>query len=137
MKILRSIMAAISAPLVYGVICVPLVGIVMSLSPELVNDQGGTYNVALTLQVEAVQLLMLLICGAVVSAIAPSRPMLHAMIATALMLAIGLSVQLSFWEAMLVWHHYVFLIGILACVPLGASLVQILRGGGAETNVTA
>ena len=136
MKALMSVAAVLSAPVVYGFICVPLVGVLMSLYPEALNDQGGTFNTLLTLKVEALQLVIIVVCGMAVAAIAPSKPYVHAAFATALMLAIGVSVQLSFWDAMLVWHHYVFFMCILAGMPIGASLLQTLRGG-AEMKVTA
>ena len=131
-----SVVAVLSAPVIYGFICVPLVGVVMSLFPALHNDLGGTYHVGLTLGFEALQLSILIICGLAVAAIAPDRPRLHATVSVLLMLVIGVSVQLSFWDAMLVWHHFVFFMCIGAGMLMGASLLPTLRGG-ADTNVTA
>ncbi len=120
MNYVRSILAVLSAPVVFGVFCVPLVGVLMSMNVDLQNDMGGTYDVALTLQVEALQIIILLIIGFIVAAIAPSKPMVHATVAVVLMLGIGVSVQLSFWESMLVWHHFVFFASIVGGLYLGA-----------------
>ncbi len=74
----------------------------------------------LTLQAEALQPIVLIICGFAVAAIARFKPMLHVGIATAVMLAIGILVQMNFWDSMLVWHHFVFFALILVFLPVGA-----------------
>ena len=63
MKVLISIVAVFSAPLIYGLLCVPLVGVLMTFQPDLVNDLGGTHDVMLTLQIETLQLQVLLLVG--------------------------------------------------------------------------
>ncbi len=120
MKIFRSILAVLSAPVIFGLVCVPLVGVLMALDQDLVNDMGGTFDFALTVQVELLQFVILLIIGFLVATIAPSRPMLHAASATLLMLVIGISVQVSLWDSMLVWHHFVFFASIVLCLFVGS-----------------
>ena len=126
MKILISIAAVISAPFIYGLFCVPLAGVLMSLQPELLNDMGGTDDVTLILKVEALQLVILLAIGFIVAFIAPARPMLHIAITVVVMLAIGISVQVSFWDSMPAWHHFVF----FALIVFG-----ITTGGWGQTKL--
>ncbi len=118
MNYLKSIAAVLSAPLVYGFVCVPLVGVVMSMYPEITNPEGGSHDTLLILKVEFVQLAVLLLAGFIVAVISPARQMLHTGAAVVLMLGIGVSVQLQYWDAMPAWHHFVFfgliVLGMLA-----------------------
>jgi len=92
--------------------------------------------VVLTLQTEAVQLVVLLAIGFAVAAIARFKPMLHVGIGVVVMLAIGVSVQLSFWDAMLVWHHYVFFALIAVCMPLGGLIAgRVLKSKALDGKV--
>ena len=122
MHYLRSVLSVISAPLLYGVLCVPLLGLLYAQFPELLNEQGGTSSVPLLLGTEAFQLLIITVCGYVVARIAPRHLRHHVVIATVLMLLIGVSVQLSFWDAVPAWHHFVFFALIVAGMHLGGHL---------------
>lgn len=133
-KIVLSIVSVLSAPVVYGVVCVPLVGWLSAQFPVLLNEAGGTYDVTLTLQIELVQALTLLVIGCLVAALAPTRPAVHVAVAVVLMMGIGLAVQTSFWDAMLVWHHFVFFACILLALPAGAFLYLRLRGEAGEDS---
>ena len=135
MQYLRSEMSVLSAPILYGALCVPLLGVLYAQFPSLVNEQGGTQSVPLLLGTELFQLLILTVCGYAVATIAPRHPRHHVVIATVVMLAIGVAVQLSFWEAAPAWHHYVFFTCILAGMYLGGLMrVRHLSGkSGSES----
>jgi len=136
MKYAVSVLAVLAAPVLYGFLCVPTINLLMSSNADLLNDMGGTYDVGLTLQAEAVQLIVLLIIGFAVAAIARFKPMLHVGIAVAVMLAIGVSVQLSFWDAMLIWHHFVFFGLIAVCLPLGGMIAgKVLKPKALDLNL--
>lgn len=119
MKYVISVIAVVIAPVIYGIICVPAIGMLTAANPELLNEMGGTHDVGLTIQVELIQGVMMLIIGFAVAAIARFNKMIHVYAATALMLAIGISVQASFWESMHAWHHFVFFALIALLVPAG------------------
>ncbi len=136
MKYVVSVLAVLAAPVLYGFLCVPIINKLMSSNADLLNDMGGTYDVVLTLQTEAVQLVVLLAIGFAVAAIARFKPMLHVGIGVVVMLAIGVSVQLSFWDAMLVWHHYVFFALIAVCMPLGGLIAgRVLKSKALDEKV--
>lgn len=122
MHYLRSIVSVLSAPVLYGVLCVPALGMLYAQFPQIVNPQGGTHSVPLLLGTEIFQLLIITVCGYVVARIAPWHLRHHVVIATVVMLIIGVSVQLSFWEAVPTWHHYVFFACIVAGMHLGGYL---------------
>ena len=67
MKYLLSVIAVLSAPLLYGLICVPTIGVIMAANADLLNDSGGTDDVALLLLIEAVQAIVLLATGFLVA----------------------------------------------------------------------
>ena len=115
MHFLRSVASVLSAPVLYGLLCVPLLGALYGQFPELVNEQGGTRALPLLLVTEVVQLLVLVACGYVVALLAPRHAEHHVVIATVVMMLIGVPVQLSFWEAVPSWHHFVF----FACILVG------------------
>ena len=123
MQYLRSAFSVLSAPLIYGFLCVPLLAVLYSQFPDLMNEQGGTSSVPLLLGTEALQLFMLIVCGYVVAWIAPRHLRHHVIVATVVMLVIGVSVQLSFWDSVPVWHHYVF----FACIFFGMLLGALIR----------
>jgi len=129
MRFLRSLLSVLSAPVIYGTLCVPLVGLLYAQVPDLVNEQGGTRNVPLLLGTELLQLLVITLCGYAVARLAPWHLRHHLVIATVLMLVIGVSVQLSFWEAVPVWHHYVFFACIVGGMHLGGYLRTRQLGG--------
>ncbi len=136
MKYVVSVLAVLAAPVLYGFLCVPTINKLMSSNADLLNDMGGTHDVVLTLQTEAVQLVVLLVIGFAVAAIARFKPMLHVGIGVVVMLAIGVSVQLSFWDAMLVWHHYVFFALIAVCMPLGGLIAgRVLKSKALDEKV--
>jgi len=136
MKYVVSVLAVLASPVLYGFLCVPIINKLMSSNADLLNDMGGTYDVVLTLQTEAVQLVVLLAIGFAVAAIARFKPMLHVGIGVVVMLAIGVSVQLSFWDAMLVWHHYVFFALIAVCMPLGGLIAgRVLKSKALDEKV--
>jgi hypothetical protein len=47
--------------------------------------------------------------------------------ATLDMLAIGVVVQRQFWDALPVWHHWVFFLLIVTAIPAGGWLLQRIR----------
>lgn len=121
---LRLLASLIVAPLVYGLVCVPLLAWWVSLYPNYINGLGGTFHVPLVLSIEVLQATMLLLCGIAVGWVSGTgrwRTMC-VMGATADMLVIGVSVQRQFWDSMPVWHHWIFFGLIVVCLPLGGRL---------------
>ena len=55
MKWLRLLASLCVAPLLYGLLCLPLLGWWLSLFPHKVNDLGGTFYLPLVVSVEALQ----------------------------------------------------------------------------------
>ena len=98
------------------------------------NEQGGTDHVGLILASETIQFIVLVICGYLAALTAGREEMKHGLAVAAVMLGIGIAVQLSFWESMPVWHHFVFFACILVGIILGARL-RLRQKGTAVSRV--
>ena len=122
MVLFRLLLAPFVPPLIYGLICIPLSQFVLTLFPNAVTAQGEIFHVGATLAIEVTQAITLLLVGIALSAMAPGDRHWKTLviISTVLMLGIGIMVQLEYWSAMLIWHHYVFFTLILIVMPLGA-----------------
>lgn len=139
MRWFRLLASLIVAPLIYGVLCVPFLAWWTSLFPQFINELGGTSHVSLVLSIELVQAVILVLCGIAVGLVAGVGRwrMICLTGATADMLMIGISVQSQFWEAMPVWHHWVFFGLIAVCMPVGGRISHRVVAGirdGAENQ---
>ena len=125
-KIMAQSLAVLSAPLLYGVLCLPLMGFVLEQFPEHINARGGTHNPRLVFYVEVMQLITLFLGGVVVQWIAGRSDTTYwpLIIATLTMLGIGIAVQYQYWSAMPTWHHYIFFLIIVVAMPAGALWVR-------------
>jgi len=123
------VLAILSAPMLYGVLCVPLTSAFLARFPAHLNALGGTHNPKLVLCVEVMQLLTLFLCGAAVQWIAGRSKVAHRILVTATltMLSIGVAAQYQYWSAMPAWHHYIFFLLIVAAMPTGALWVRRAR----------
>jgi FtsH-binding integral membrane protein len=106
----------------------------MSAYPELLNEDGGTYHVGLTLAAEALQFIVLLVCGYVAALVAGRKEMKHCIAVTVVLLVIGVTVQMSCWNSMLIWHHFVFFTLIVVGVFLGTRL-RLRQKGSSQSRV--
>ena len=130
MKWLRLLASLCAAPLLYGFLCLPLLGWWMEFFPNKVNELGGTFYAPLVVSIELLQAAVLLLCGMAVALIGGTDKWQKVCVAAATvdMLAIGVMVQRQFWEALPVWHHWVFFVLILTMMPTGGSITRRLRG---------
>ena len=132
MKWFRLPAALFAAPLLYGLLCVPLLSWWMSFFPAQINELGGSFYAPLVVSIEVLQAAVLLLCGMVVAFLGGVRgwQKLCLTLATLDMLIIGVVVQTQFWEALPVWHHWVFLSLIAFMMPLGGAITLRLQHQG-------
>ncbi len=124
--VLRELIAIISLPLLYGVLCLPMTSLLLAQYPNEVNRFGGTQNTGLVIAIECLQLISLIICGFAARMIAgaSSRLRLIQLGMTLEMLAIAVWVELQYWDAMPIWHHFVFFALIILGLAMGSALVD-------------
>jgi len=120
------VLAIFSAPLLYGVVCVPATGLLLAQFPEALNSQGGTHVTALVLGIELLQMITLISCGAAVELISGrvDQSFRSITLATIFMLSIAIAVQTQYWTALPVWHHGIFFLLILTGMPAGRFLIR-------------
>ncbi len=68
--------------MLYGLLCVPLLGLLYGQFPDLINEQGGTRHAPLLLATELLQFVVLAACGYLVALLAPRHAEHHVVIAT-------------------------------------------------------
>ena len=124
--VLREFTAIASSPLIYGVLCLPLTSLLLAQYPEEVNRFGGTHNTGLVIATECLQLISLIICGFAARMIAGdnARIRLIQLGMTLEMLAIAVWVELLYWDAMPIWHHFVFFALIILGLATGSALAN-------------
>ena len=132
MKWFRLLASLLAAPLLYGLLCLPLLSLWMSLFPRHINELGGSFYAPLVVSIEVLQAAVLLLCGMVVAFLggAGGWQKLCLTLATLDMLIIGVMVQRQFWEALPLWHHWVFFSLIALMMPLGGAIILRLRHQG-------
>jgi len=136
MRWLRLLVSLIAAPLIYGVLCIPLLAWWIGLFPHYINSLGGTSHVPLVLSIELMQAIILVLCGIAVGFVSGEGRWgtVCLMGATADMLLIGVSVQTQFWESMPIWHHWIFFALIAICLPLGGWISHRVGIGWGEAD---
>ena len=131
MKWFRLLAALFAAPLLYGLLCVPLLSWWMSFFPQQINELGGSLCAFSGLN-RGLASSGITLCGMVVAFLGGARgwQKLCLTLATLDMLIIGVVVQTQFWEALPVWHHWVFLSLIAFMMPLGGAITLRLHHQG-------
>lgn len=138
MKWLRLLASLCVAPLLYGLLCMPLLSWWLGFFPIKVNELGGTFHLPLVVSIEVLQAAVLILCGMAVALIGGTDRWQRVCLAitTVDMLVIGVMVQRQFWEALPVWHHWIFFLLILIMMPLGGALTRRLRGKPISQDAT-
>jgi len=127
----RLILGAVLAPVFWGVVQLPGNLLLLALFPEAAEAQAqGT---AAPLGYLLLALLFAfgyaLVSGYCSAWVAGGNPTRTGVAAGLVLLAVGIAVQASFWDALPVWWHLTFLASIVPFALLGARL----RGPAAAT----
>jgi len=124
--LLRSIIAVLSAPIVYGAICVPVNWLIVKLFPSHFDEHWITKNNALLLLLVSLTIFFAGVSGFVGAAIARDKIMYHSAAICILQLAIGIAVQRQYWNVLPLWYHVWFFALLVLGIPIGAWLQTIL-----------
>ena len=95
--------------------------------PDAFRADGSIESSGLLLVVLALSALFSIVAGYVTAAIARTARMKHAAALGLLLLAVGVFVQIQYWNVMPLWFHLPFLT-LLIPAALGGGLLRILRG---------
>ena len=123
------LIAIISPPILSGLICLPLSNALLAQFPIEVNSLSGTHSTRLVVAIELIQLITLIVCGAALQGIAGHLPRFKGLLLgiTVEMLVRAIWVEAQYWNAMPIWHHFVFFALIILGLAIGSALADRWR----------
>jgi hypothetical protein len=89
----------------------------------------GTHSTPLVVAIELIQLITLIVCGAALQGIAGHLPRFKGLLLgiTVEMLVRAIWVEAQYWNAMPIWHHFVFFALIILGLAIGSALADRWR----------
>ncbi len=98
---------------------------VISLSfPDSFNPDGSTDSVGILVLLLILSVVFSVLAGYVAARLAPRHATKHAWILGGVLFAVGLFVQIQFWDVMPLWYHLGFLALLIPAARYGANLVR-------------
>lgn len=122
---LRSVLAVLSGPVVYGLICVPMNWIMTKLFPDYFDEQWTTRHSGMLVVLVSLTILYAGASGFVGGWIAKDNVMAHIAVMCVLQLGIGILVQRQYWDTLPLWYHYTFFVLLLVGIVLGGLIASV------------
>lgn len=119
---LRMVLAVLSGPVVFGLVCVPSNWLVVKLFPTHFDEQWQTRHTGLLLLLVSLTLVFAAASGFVGGWIAKQNITTAVAGLCVLQLGIGIAVQRHFWDTLPLWYHLTFFVLLLAGIILGGWL---------------
>ena len=117
---MRSVLAVLVGPVVYGVVCLPVNWLIVRMFPAHFDESWITENTGLLVLLVSLTIVFAGASGFVGAWIAPGNVMAHAAAMCAFFLAIGTAVQRQYWSVLPLWYHFSFFSLLIVGTPLGA-----------------
>jgi hypothetical protein len=114
----RSILAVLAAPLVWGLVQALGGQAAMMAYPEAAS--ATVFPVGFLVLSLVLSVVYSLVSGAVTGAIARNKPLVHGVWAGVVLLAVGIAVQVQYWNLMPLWYHIAFLALLVPMAVAGA-----------------
>ena len=124
--LLRSVLAVLSAPIVYGAICVPTNWLVVKLFPTQFDENWMTKHNGLLVLLVSLTVVFAGASGFVGAVIARENITYHVAAICIVQLAIGIAVQRQYWNDLPLWYHLSFFALLVLGITLGAWLHTLL-----------
>ena len=119
---LRSILAVLSAPVVYGLVCVPANWLVVKLFPTHFDENWLTSHTGVLALLVSLTVVFAAASGFVGAWIAQETAWACAIAICVLQLGIGIAVQRQYWNVLPLWYHLTFFALLIVGVIIGARL---------------
>lgn len=119
---LRSVLAVLAGPIIYGFVCVPSNWLVVKMFPSQFDEQWQTRNTGLLVLLVSLTLVFAAASGFGSGWIAKNHIVWHAAFLCVVQLGIGIAVQRQYWDALPLWYHLSFFVLLVAGIVLGAWL---------------
>lgn len=124
----QGVLAVLSGPIVYGIVCVPTNWLVVRLFPSHFDENWVTRSPRLLVLLVSLTVLFAGAAGLVTVLIAGDRILWHVVALCALLVAIGVGVQRQFWDRLPLWYHLAFFVLLILGTVLGAALGGLVTG---------
>jgi hypothetical protein len=115
---IRTVLAVVAAPIVWGVVMFPGNLILLALFPGAETVPTTSYLLAALFGSVAYSL----ITGVVTVLISGGRPLQHGLWGGVAVLAVGVFVQIQYWDTLPLWYHLSFLVLLVPGCIAGALL---------------
>lgn len=122
---LRSVLAVLSGPVVFGLICVPMNWIMIKLFPDYFDEQWNTQRPGMLVVLVSLTILYAGASGFVGGWIAKDNVMAHIAVMCVLQLVIGVLVQRQYWDTLPLWYHFTFFVLLLVGIVLGGIIASV------------
>ena len=113
---LRSVMAVIVAPIVWGLVMFPGNLLLAALFPGADASPTTDYLLAALLGTVVYSL----VAGAATARVAGTRPLAHGVCGGLALLGVGVFVELQYWDVLPLWYHLSFLLLLIPACVAGA-----------------
>jgi hypothetical protein len=97
-------------------------GILTAVMPGQFNEDGSTGSVGVLLLILASSVVCSVASGYLTAVISKTSAMRHATILGIVLLAVGIMVQLQWWDKLPLWYHLSFMVLLLPATVYGARL---------------
>jgi len=119
---IKSILYVLAGTVTWTVLWLTSNSLLMTLVPGAFREDGSTSRPDILFIILALSVIFSVGAGFVTGRLARGREMRHALALGILQLAIGIFVQLQFWDVMPIWYHLTFLALLIPGNLLGGRL---------------
>ena len=120
---LRSIAAIFAGMVLWAVLWLTSNATLTAVFPDSFADDGSTDCPGILVALLVLAFTFSVAAGWLTARLAQHREMLHAVILGAIQLAIGVMVQLQYWDLLPLWYHLIFLVLLVPGYLVGAWLL--------------
>lgn len=119
---LRSIASILAGFTVWTVLWLLINQLLLSVASDHFTAEGTTDHVGVLLTVLIASVVFSVTAGWLAAKIARRRAFAHALVLGLVLLAVGIAMQIQYWDAVPVWYHLSFLALLLPATLLGGRL---------------
>lgn len=121
---MRSILAILSGPFVYGLLCLPGNWLVVQLFPSKFDEQWITTHPPLLILLVSLTIIYSFGSGLACGLIAKRNIMKHAYTMSIFQLLLGIAIQTQYWDLLPIWYHLSFFVLLVVGILWGASRIK-------------
>ena len=118
----RSILSVLAGFAVWTVLWLASNAAIAAAVPSAFGEDGSTDSAGILVLFLAFSVVFSIVGGYVCVTLAREKPRQLALILGVVLLAVGIFVQIQFWDVMPLWYHLLFLVLLIPGVLIGAAM---------------